>query len=586
MDIESFIERWSRARGGAERANYQMFLTELCQALELPRPDPASHETAENDYVFERGVRRRESEGMASTLRIDLYKRGCFILEAKQSRADRRDDQPALFSAAETASTAAGEGRWDVLMRNARKQAEDYVFRLPADHAAPPFILVCDVGYVFEVYADFSGSGRAYTQFPDRKGFRIRLEDLRRPEVVERLRAIWTEPQSLDPARHAARVTRQIAERLAAVSRRLERNHPPEEVAHFLMRCIFTMFAEDVDLLPKGEFTRLLEESLDGPDSFAPLLQELWRKMDAPNHADRFYSLFRTHLRWFNGGLFHDPRAFPMTKEEIGELLAASRHDWRYVEPAIFGTLVEQALDPAERRKLGAHNTPRSYGERLVEVTVMEPLRDDWHAAQIKAEDARNRGEPKEAVAAIRAFHHQLCTTRVLDPACGTGNFLYVSLEADEAAGGRGAGGPGRAGRDRGHRSGDGRPAPVPRHRAERPRRRHRRAGAVDRLSAAALSQPLRTPGRADPQGLRQHPAEGRRPDLGRLSGTAVRDAGRGGCAGVPERAAAGVAGCGVHRRESAVHRQGKGHARGARRLLCRVSLAHSPRGSTTPPIL
>lgn len=429
MDIEAFIERWRHARGGAERANYQMFLTELCEALELPRPDPASDDTRSNDYVFERGVKRRESEGLASTLRIDLYKRGCFILEAKQSRAAQRDDQPSLFKADEAASTAATEGRWDVLMRNARKQAEDYVFRLPAEHPAPPFIIVCDVGYVFELYADFSGSGRAYTQFPDRKGFRIRLEDLRRPEVVERLRAIWSEPQSLDPARHAAHVTRQIAERLAAVSRRLERSHPPEEVAHFLMRCIFTMFAEDVDLLPKGEFTRLLEESLDGPDSFAPLLEELWRKMDAPEHRDRFYSLFRTHLRWFNGGLFHNPRAFPMTREEIGELLAASRHDWRYVEPAIFGTLVEQALDPAERRKLGAHYTPRSYVERLVEVTVMEPLRADWHAAQLKAEDARGRGEPREAVGAIRAFHHQLCTTRVLDPACGTGNFLYVSLE-------------------------------------------------------------------------------------------------------------------------------------------------------------
>jgi len=140
-----------------------MFLTELCQALDLPRPDPASHETAHNDYVFERGVKRRESEGAASTLRIDLYKRGCFILEAKQSRAAQRDDQPRLFSDADAASTAAGEGRWDVLMRNARKQAEDYVFRLPPDHASPPFIIVCDVGYVFEVYADFSGSGRAYT---------------------------------------------------------------------------------------------------------------------------------------------------------------------------------------------------------------------------------------------------------------------------------------------------------------------------------------------------------------------------------------------------------------------------------------
>ena len=430
MDVEAFIDRWSTARGGAERANYQMFLSELCEALELPRPDPASDDTRTNDYVFERGVKRRESEGAAATLRIDLYKRGCFILEAKQSRASQRDDgQQSLFKADETASTAATEGRWDVLMRNARRQAEDYAFRLPADHPAPPFIIVCDVGYVFEVYADFSGSGRAYGHFPDRKGFRIRLEDLRRPEIAERLKAIWTDPQSLDPSRHAARVTRQIAERLAAVSRRLERNHPPEEVAHFLMRCIFTMFAEDVDLLPKGRFTQLLKDQLEHPDSFAPMLQALWRSMDAPDYDNRFYAGFGLHLKHFNGSLFKDARAFPMTKEEIGELLAASSHDWRYVEPAIFGTLVEQALDPAERRQLGAHYTPRSYVERLVEVTIMEPLRTDWNAAQIKAGDARERGDGAEAVAAIRAFHHQLCATRVLDPACGTGNFLYVSLE-------------------------------------------------------------------------------------------------------------------------------------------------------------
>ncbi len=432
MDLNAFIDRWSARRGGAERANYQMFLTELCEALELPRPDPASDDNRSNDYVFERGVKRRESEGVASTTRIDLYKRGCFILEAKQSRASQRDDggaQLSFFKPEDGASLASAEGKWDTLMRNARRQAEDYVFRLPPDHPAPPFILVCDVGYVFEVYADFSGSGRAYTHFPDRKGFRIKLEDLRNPDIAARLRTIWTDPHALDPTREAARVTRDIAKRLAEVSKRLEGKHPPEEVALFLMRCIFTMFAEDVDLLPKGKFTDLLRERLDAPEGFAPMLAELWRKMDAPNHDDRFYSGFGVYLKHFNGGLFKDARAFPLAREDIGELLAAAAHNWRYVEPAIFGTLVEQALDPAERRKLGAHYTPRSYVERLVEVTVMEPLREDWTAAQIKAGDARDRGELKEAVAAIRAFHHQLCTTRVLDPACGTGNFLYVALE-------------------------------------------------------------------------------------------------------------------------------------------------------------
>ena len=159
------------------------------------------------------------------------------------------------------------------------------------------------------------------------------------------------------------------------------------------------------------------------------MLQALWKSMDAPDYDNRFYAGFGLHLKHFNGSLFKDAKAFPMGREEIGELLAASTHDWRYVEPAIFGTLVEQALEPGERRKLGAHYTPRSYVERLVEVTVMEPLRADWNAAQLKAGDAKERGDLREAVAAVRAFHHQLCTTRVLDPACGTGNFLYVSLE-------------------------------------------------------------------------------------------------------------------------------------------------------------
>ncbi|MEJ8404094.1 DNA methyltransferase [Brevundimonas vesicularis] len=159
------------------------------------------------------------------------------------------------------------------------------------------------------------------------------------------------------------------------------------------------------------------------------MLQALWKSMDAPEYENRFYAGFGLYLRHFNGSLFKNAKAFPLGREEIGELLAASSHDWRYVEPAIFGTLVEQALEPGERRKLGAHYTPRSYVERLVEVTVMEPLRGDWNAALVRAGDARERGEHKEAVAAIRAFHHQLCTTRVLDPACGSGNFLYVSLE-------------------------------------------------------------------------------------------------------------------------------------------------------------
>ena len=434
MDIETFITRWTAREGGAERANYQMFLSELCDVLGVGRPEPAGAERVLNDYVFERAVRRRPSDDIASSKRIDLYKKGAFILEAKQSRLpggrNELPGQTSLFGdEPETLGKRSVARGWDVMMQNARRQAEGYVFLLDADHPAPPFIITCDVGHAFEIFADFTGTGRAYSQFPDRKGFRIYLEDLRKPEIRDRLVAIWTDPLSLDPARESARVTREIARRLAAVSKALETKHPPEEVAHFLMRCIFTMFAEDVKLLPENSFTELLAECIESPAAFSPLLESLWSKMDEPVYDKRFFSAFKQHLKHFNGNLFKNARAFPLGREEIGELHQAAKARWTEVDPAIFGTLLEQALEPGERRKLGAHYTPRSYVQRLVEVTVMEPLRGDWEKALTKAEDAKETGNEDEAIKLVRGFHHQLCTTRVLDPACGTGNFLYVSLE-------------------------------------------------------------------------------------------------------------------------------------------------------------
>jgi hypothetical protein len=328
--LEAFISRWTAGEGGAERANYQLFLSELCDVLDLPRPDPAEAGRERNDYVFERVVRPRDGDPTSGLKRIDLYKRGCFILEAKQSRLPGHKNAISgqLSMLAEEPvtlgrrSTARG---WDVMMQNARRQAENYVFLLDADHPAPPFVIVCDVGHAFELYADFTGTGRAYAQFPDRKGFRIYLEDLRDPEIRMLFGRIWREPRALDPARESARVTREIAKRLADVSKSLEAAHRPEEVAHFLMRCIFTTFAEDVDLIPKGEFTKLLEDCKTTPDAFAPLLKELWAKMDEKNRDARFFSAFRTHLRHFNGNLFSDARVFELGREEIGELLAAAR---------------------------------------------------------------------------------------------------------------------------------------------------------------------------------------------------------------------------------------------------------------------
>ena len=432
MDVEAFIAHWTDREGGAERANYQMFLLNLCDVLGVPHPQPASAHREANDYVFERAVRPRDSAETSAPKRIDLYKRGCFILEAKQSRLPgKRNAIPgqaalALDEPEQLGRRSAAKG-WDVMMQNARRQGEGYVFLLDTNHAAPPFLIVCDVGHCFEIYADFTGTGRAYNQFPDRRGFRIYLDELRDEKVRDRLKRIWTDPQSLDPTKHAAAVTREIAKRLADVSKRLEaRGCNAEDVAHFLMRCLFTMFAEDVELLPRESFKTLLQESIEDPAHFARRLKALWSEMDM---GDEYSFVIKARVRKFNGGLFKNTTAFDLDKEEIGELLAAAKHRWTDVDPAIFGTLLEQALNKDERRKLGAHYTPRAYVQRLVDVTIMEPLRADWQAALTRAKQAKEDGDEAKAVAAVRAFHHQLCTTRVLDPACGTGNFLYVSLE-------------------------------------------------------------------------------------------------------------------------------------------------------------
>jgi hypothetical protein len=435
MTVDEFIKRWRRNEGGAERANYALFLTELCALLELPHPDPAEATHEQNDYVFERTVEFKDETGKVSRGRIDLYRRGSFVMEAKQSRCKGGTKEvdlavvqghlPGIDVPEERGRRSARRG-WDVLMRNAREQAEQYARALPPSHGWPPFILACDVGHAFEVFADFSGQGKNYRQFPDRVGFRIYLDDLRREEVRDRLRAIWLNPHSLDPTRRAAAVTRDIAVRLAKVSQSLEdRHYPAEQVAHFLMRCLFTMFAEDTGLLERGSFLDVLGDARMNPDGFVPLMEDLWRAMDKGG----FSGVLRRNIRRFNGGLFAERTAIPLRREEIGELYEAAKHDWTQVEPAIFGTLLEQALDKIERKRLGAHYTPRAYVERLVVATIIEPLREEWEGEVLGTVERERIDNPHVAIRAVREFHRKLVATRVLDPACGTGNFLYVALE-------------------------------------------------------------------------------------------------------------------------------------------------------------
>lgn len=325
-------------------------------------------------------------------------------------------------------------------MQRARQQAEAYVRLLPDGEGRPPFVLVVDVGYAIEVYAEFTRTGGVYRPFPDVRSHRVTMDDLRKPEVRERLRAIWTDPLSLDPGLRAAEVTRQVADTLAHLSRGMEgqpdaNGQPmtPERVSSFLMRMIFTMFAEDVGLIPEGKFRGALEAMEGRPEAFVPTIKDLWNAMAKGG----FSVALGEKIRHFNGGLFEDVEVLPVTAEQLKLFAKAAGRDWSAVEPSIFGTLVERALNPSERHKLGAHYTPRAYVERLVEQTVMTPLQADWQNVQIEVQNVLSIAADDKALVAARvkargfveAFVAQLQQTTVLDPACGTGNFLYVAME-------------------------------------------------------------------------------------------------------------------------------------------------------------
>lgn len=400
---EAFIDRWQGVTA-SELSTSQSFLIDLCRLLRVDVPHP----TPEQDYMFERPITFRHGDGGTSAGRIDLYRRGAFVLESKKVRLG-----------------AHTKGFDDALLR-ARSQAEAYARALPADEGRPPFVVVVDVGQRIELYSEFSRSGGTYVPFPDPRSHRIALADLRRPEIRERLHKVWTDPLGLDPSRESARVTRQIADRLATLARSLEQGgFDAEAVAQFLMRCLFTMFAEDVRLLPEHAFRDLLARHADTPDVAMRMLAQLWRDMDVGG----FSAVLAGNVLRFNGKLFKQPDTLPLDAAQIALLLDAARADWKHVEPAIFGTLLERALSPKDRHKLGAHYTPRAYVERLVLPTVIEPLRREWSDAQAAAGTLADEGKADDAIAELKRFHHRLCTVRVLDPACGSGNFLYVTLE-------------------------------------------------------------------------------------------------------------------------------------------------------------
>ena len=262
------------------------------------------------------------------------------------------------------------------------------------------------------------------------------LDDLADAATRDRLKWAFSDPERLRPGETRQSLTERVAASFASVAQALrERGHDPQAVAHFVNRLVFCMFADDVGLLPDHMFTRMLRHALPAPARFGELAGELFRAMASGGRVG-----FET-VAWFNGSLFNDDTTLPLERTDIETVLAASDLDWSEIDPSILGTLFERGLDPNKRAQLGAHYTDRDKIMLLVEPVVVRPLLAEWDAEKTeitaeleRAEAARSRPARtkrlNEAERRYRAFLNRLRGFTVLDPACGSGNFLYLALQA------------------------------------------------------------------------------------------------------------------------------------------------------------
>lgn len=378
MTPEAFIARW-KDNTLTERAGAQAHFDDLCDLLGVDKPrDPVN-------YCFERGAKKSGGgDGWA-----DVWKRGCFGWENKKPGRD---------------------------LKAALKQLTDYALELEN----PPLLVVSDRERI-EIHTAFTG-------YPDEPRL-ILLQDIVQPENLQTLRWVFTDPEKLKPTKSLAAITEEAAGKFGSLAEALrERGNPPDQVAHFLTQCLFCMFAEDENLLPRGVFTNLLDKAID--------IQRATNRITALFNAMQTGGDYGDEsVRWFNGGLFEKVDVPTLMLSDLVTLRAAAHMDWRAIDPSIFGTLFERGLNPKKRSQLGAHYTDPATIMKLVEPVIIRPLLAEWatHRDQIRKllDKSKKQGDKayKDADAEFHHFLERLKNYRVLDAACGSGNFLYVALK-------------------------------------------------------------------------------------------------------------------------------------------------------------
>lgn len=410
MTPAEFTKKWSRYQG-KETSAYQEHFNDLCALLR--QKSPAEADPSGSDwFCFQKRVVKdqeliavddtgaeppEEERGFA-----DVWRKGCFAWEYKGKRKNLDDAYKQLL-------------RYRESLLN------------------PPLLVVCDFDR-FIIRTNFNGTVQETHDFT--------LAHLGEPKNLRVLRALFEDPESLKPVRTTAEVTEALAGHIAEIAKSLQKREAVEltdartraemnfaqrknlRIARFLNRLVFCFFAEDTGLLPPDLFSNLLKGGLDDPHHLATTMESLFRVM-----ADG--GIFgKDKVRHFNGHLFEEATVFELTDDELKRLAEAGESDWQFIEPSIMGTLFERALEPEQRSQLGAHYTSEADIKTLVEPVLMAPLRREW--AQLKGELAPAYAKGKGSAAQrdkLAVFQKKLAGTVVLDPACGSGNFLYVALQ-------------------------------------------------------------------------------------------------------------------------------------------------------------
>ena len=389
MTPSEFIAKWRASELKESSASQEHFI-DLCRLL--GEPTPADADPTGERYCFERGARKDTGgDGWA-----DVWKRHHFAWEYKGKHAD---------------------------LDAAFNQLRQYALALEN----PPLLIVSDMAR-FRIRTNWTNSVSATHE--------IALDDLSEAAVRDKLKWAMSDPERLRPGESRQVLTERAATTFASLAQSLrDSGHESQTVAHFVNRLVFCMFAEDVDLLPDNMFTRMLEHARRKPDDFAALARDLFGAMSAGGRIG-----FEA-VSWFNGGLFDDDTALPLAKSEIETTLRAAALDWSEIDPSILGTLFERGLDPDKRSQLGAHYTDRDKIMRIVEPVVIRPWLAEWETAKAEIAAGLERADEAKSKAAgtrqraraerlLRVFLERLREFTVLDPACGSGNFLYLALQA------------------------------------------------------------------------------------------------------------------------------------------------------------